>query len=79
MADGASFETTLIRKILDSFFSGKIEHRKEEYDRIGKVFQGMGGSWEGIVKGNPKEITLLKKVCKFAYKNGHLTKKSNPV
>lgn len=78
MADGSNFDAMMIRKILDSSFGGKVEHRKDEYALIGRVFKGMGGSWEAITKGSPHDISLLKKVIKYAYRHDHITKKSVP-
>jgi hypothetical protein len=66
----------LIRKLLDSSFSGKVLHVQGEYGLIAKVFAKAGGSWERIFKGSSKDIGLLKRVLKVAYKKGFLTKAS---
>tara|TARA_Y100000389_G_C17302476_1_gene433673 strand:- start:117 stop:377 length:261 start_codon:yes stop_codon:yes gene_type:complete len=67
----------LIRKILDSVSSKKAEHRRDEYDLINLVFKKSGGSWENIFLGDTRQIDLLKKVIKIAFKKGYITKKDS--
>ena len=64
-----------LRKLLSITLSGKVEQVPSELDRVGRVFRKAGGSWEGIFKGNPRDIDLLKRVLKVAYEKGHLTRK----
>lgn len=65
----------MIRRILDGSFKGKVEHVPSEYDLVGRVFSRAGGSWEGLFRGSPRDLTLLKKVIGLAIKKGHMTKK----
>lgn len=62
----------LIRKILDSSFSGKVLHTERGYDLIVRVFQRAGGSWEKLFLGSSNDISLLKKILKVAFKGGYL-------
>lgn len=64
----------LIRKILDSSFSGKVLHTERGYDLIVRVFQRAGGSWEKLFLGSSNDISLLKKILKVAFKKGYLPK-----
>jgi len=58
-----------IQYILKQYGKGDgIIHAPEKYEKINEVFKKMGGSWEGVFKGNPDDITLLKKVIKTAIK-----------
>jgi hypothetical protein len=54
---------------------GKADPKRDEIDRVGRVFSRMGGSWEGVFKGSPEDIDLLKKVLKAGLKGGFLSKK----
>jgi len=71
------FDHRYIHKILTSIMGSDVEHRMSEYDKVSNVFKKLGGSWERIAHGSPKDIRLLKKVLKYAVKHGHLTKKQN--
>jgi hypothetical protein len=62
----------LIRKILDSSFSGKVLHTERGYDLIVRVFQRAGGSWEKLFLGSSNDISLLKRILKVAFKKGYL-------
>ena len=54
-----------IQYILKQYGSGsKIIHDPAKYEKINLVFKYLGGSWEGVFQGNPKDITLLKKIIK---------------
>lgn len=64
----------LIRKLLESSYSGKVLHTEESYELIVRVFQRAGGSWEKLYLGSSADMGLLKKVLKVAYKNDHLVK-----
>ena len=58
-----------IQYILKQYGNGsKIIHEPAKYEKINVVFKRMGGSWEGVFKGNPDDITLLKKAIKIAIK-----------
>jgi len=68
------FDHRFIRKCLDlAGFSDPVTNK--EYEMISRVFTRLGGSWESIVKGDPKSIHTLKTVIKFAVKNGHVGNK----
>ena len=67
----------IIRKILDSVSSKKVEHRKDEYALINRVFKKAGGSWEKVFLGDTRQINLLKKIIKLAVKNKYITKKDS--
>lgn len=62
----------LIRKILDSSFSGKVLHTEDGYELIVRVFQRAGGSWEKLFLGSSDDMSLLKTVLKVAFKKGYL-------
>jgi len=64
----------IIRKILESTYSGKVSHIPEEYDRVIAVFSRAGGSWERLFGGSIDDIRLLKMTLRVAFKNGHLTR-----
>jgi hypothetical protein len=64
----------LIRKLLDSSFSGKVLHTERSYDLIVRVFQRAGGSWEKLFLGSGDDLYLLKQVLKVAFKKGYLPK-----
>lgn len=54
-----------IQYILKQYGKGSgIIHEPAKYEKINEVFKRMGGSWEGVFKGKPEDITLLKKVIK---------------
>ena len=62
----------LIRKLLDSSFSGKVLHTEKGYDLIVRVFQKAGGSWEKLFLGSADDMVLLKRIIKVAFKKKHL-------
>jgi hypothetical protein len=64
----------LIRKLMDSSFSGKVLHTEKSYDLIVRVFQRAGGSWEKLFLGSGDDLHLLKQVLKVAFKKGYLPK-----
>jgi hypothetical protein len=64
-----------IRALLNSILAGKVLHVPKEYERVSKVFKLDGGSWQRLFSGSIEDISKLKKVVKFAYENGYLTKK----
>lgn len=70
----ARFDHRFIRKLLDlAGFSEPITNK--EYDLISRVFSRLGGSWEGVAKGDPEAIHLLKTIVKFAVRKGIVGKK----
>lgn len=46
----------------------KVQHLPHQYDWVVGCFNGMGGSWEEVSKGNVMQVALLKKILKFAIK-----------
>lgn len=64
----------LIRKILDSSYSGKVLHTEDSYELVVRVFQRAGGSWEKLFLGSGDDLHLLKTVLKVAFKKGYLPK-----
>ena len=64
-----------LQKFISINLSGKVEHVPSEFDRVVRVFRKAGGRWEGIFRGNPRDIDLLKRVLKVAYEKGYLTRK----
>lgn len=66
-------------RILDKMYKlllgGKAVSLPAEYDRISRVFVQAGGSWVGVFQGSTKDLELLKRVIKVAYKRGYITKK----
>lgn len=67
----------VIRKILDTSFPNKIEHRVGEYELINQVFKKAGGSWEAVFLGDLTQIILLKKILKVAFKKRILTRRDS--
>ncbi len=65
----------VLRHIVQGLLGGKVRHLKGEYQRMLRVFDQAGGSWEGVVNGSVEDILLLKKVVVVAFKNGYLSKK----
>ena len=51
----------------------KIDPRPEEFDRVAKVFQLAGGSWERLFRGSSSDLNLLKKAIKVAVEEGVFT------
>lgn len=70
----ARFDKRFIRKMVELSDAEAAALTKEDYDLITRVFHLRNGSWEGILKGNPDDISLLKKVVKFGIKHGYLAK-----
>lgn len=66
-----------LKKVIDGSFRTDMEQVPEEFDLISRWFSKVGGSWERIFMGSPKDIVLLKKVIKVALKNDLLTKRQN--
>ena len=64
----------LIHKLLDSSYAGQVFHTVESYDLIIQVFQKAGGSWERLFLGSSKDVGLLKKIIRVAYKEDHIPK-----
>jgi hypothetical protein len=67
----------IISKIVGQKYGDKVEKKAPEFDKISKVFQKMGGSWERLFYGSLQDVTLLKKVISIAYKKGLITKKDD--
>jgi hypothetical protein len=66
-----------IKKMLKTVLDGKILEIPSEFSRVSRVFSKAGGSWEGVFRGSPRDVALLQKVLKVAYKKGHLTKQES--
>lgn len=64
-----------IHSILKMFFGSKVEHIPEEYELINTVFKKAGGSWKSLFEGSFKDIALLKKIIKLAFKKKLITRK----
>ena len=65
-----------IHKVVGIVLGDKVEYRPSEFDRVSRVFSQSGGSWERIFRGgSPRDVNLMKKVIKLAFKHGFLTKK----
>lgn len=60
---------------LVSMVTSGVSPLPSELDLISRVFYRAGGSWEEVVLGAPKDLDLLKRILKVAYKKGFLTKK----
>lgn len=67
----------VIRRIIDSVTSKKAEHRKDEYAFVNRIFKKAGGSWEAVFMGDARQINLLKKIVKLAFKKKYITKKDS--
>lgn len=65
----------LLRRLYSSTVGGKVEEVPSELDMIGRVFGKLGGSWERAFHGAPRDISLLKKIIRKAFKKGMLTKR----
>jgi hypothetical protein len=66
-----------LKKVIDGTFSKEMEQVPEDFDKISRWFSKVGGSWERIFLGSPRDVVLLKKVIKVALKNNLLTKKQS--
>jgi len=64
-----------IRKMISLSLDNKVREIPSEFSRLSRVFSKAGGSWERVHLGSIRDIELLKKVIKVAYKRGFLTKK----
>jgi hypothetical protein len=64
----------LVRKLLESSYSGQVDHTQKGYDLIIQVFAKAGGSWERLFMGSSKDVSLLKKVIRVAFSKGYLPK-----
>lgn len=62
-----------IRKMISVNLDGKVMEIPSEFSKISRVFSKAGGSWERIYNGSVKDIELLRKILKVAYKRGFLT------
>ena len=64
-----------LMNLVDTFYKKKgYRATPKAFEKINKVFSQMGGTWENVFKGSPKDIDLLKKVLKVAAKVGVLEK-----
>lgn len=66
-----------IQHYINVVLGGKVEDVPEEFDLVSRIFLKAGGSWKRIFSGSPKDVELLKRVLKVAYKVGRLTKKKH--
>lgn len=66
-----------IMRLCASTLGGKVEHVPSEFDRLGRVFRRVGGSWVRLFRGSPEDVVLLKRVLRVAFKRGFLTKKQD--
>jgi CMP-2-keto-3-deoxyoctulosonic acid synthetase len=64
----------IIKKLMDSAFSGKVLHTVDGYDMVVRVFARAHGSWERLFLGSSSDLGLLKKILKVAFKKGYLPK-----
>jgi len=64
-----------LRRLVSSLFSGKVDEKPEEFDKVTEVFIKVGGSWERVFQGSPVDVKLLKDVLRWAFKKGILSKK----
>jgi len=64
-----------IKKVLNMVGGGTVKHVCAEYVRIADVFSQAGGSWERLFKGNYEDTLLLKRVVKYAFRKGFVTKR----
>lgn len=68
-SDPSRADYRMIRKLVEfSTKKGKYIVTPQGCDRIGKVFQRCGGSWERLFLGSTRDLTLLKKIVKVALK-----------
>jgi len=64
----------VIRRLLTATYGGDVTPKGDEYLKVASVFAKAGGSWEKLFLGSAKDLGLLKRVLRVAYKTGHLTK-----
>jgi len=57
--------------------SKKYDPTPKELERVAKVFQKAGGSWERVFNGSSDDLNLLKKAMRVAAKSGYLTPKAD--
>jgi len=73
--DPSRADHRLVGYVLKTFFKDrKVLHVPEEFDRVGRVFERAGGSWEHLFKGSIRDINLLKRIVKIAIKEGFMSK-----
>lgn len=70
----ARFDHRFIRKVVELSEAKAAVLTEKDYDLISRVFHRRHGSWEGILKGNPDDVMLLKSIVKFGLKHGYITK-----
>jgi len=64
-----------IKRTLKTILDGKVLEIPSEFDRVSRVFSRAGGSWERVFRGSIRDVSLLQKILKVAYKKGYLTKR----
>jgi hypothetical protein len=73
--DPSQADHRFIGYILKSFFDDKnVTPDPKEYDRIGDVFEKMGGSWERLFKGSSRDMLLIKRIVKVSLHEKYLKK-----
>lgn len=45
-------------------FQADITLRREDYDTVAYLYEGVGGAWEGLASGDVYSWDLLRKACK---------------
>lgn len=77
LADPPRSDYRMILFCLKTYFKAKVIEDKEAFDRVARVFQKAGGSWERLFTGSGRDIDLLRKIVKIALKKKILQKAPN--
>jgi len=64
----------MVTMVKTSHRKAKVSPTPEALDRVSRVFQRAGGSWERLYLGSSEDMTLLKRTLKVAVKSGVFTK-----
>ena len=77
--DDISVYDTIAYRVTDEFVShvygDEFELDDESFMNIFRVFRKIGGTWEGVVRGNPKDVNILKDTIDSFYEVREAAKK----
>ena len=66
---------TIVRQVMDHIYGDDEKLSSEDFVAIFKMYLGRGGSWEGIMDGNMRDVQTLENVLQ-AFINYRSAKKS---
>ena len=62
MATPKLFANRVIRKMINNAAPGSLRVRGDDFLAMRTVFRSLGGTWEGIMSGDPKALRILQQV-----------------